>query len=93
VKFDQEPLRAPWVREALDWLGHDSMWEHMIRQRLAHRCSQLHIEFTYRDEYGIDASFAAECQHVLKLGIGGRFKEARDTRHEVEVAFWPFPEA
>ena len=71
----------------LVWYHHEPLWKALCDARLAHGVSSFKVGFSYKSDFGIDASLCAKIEGI-GLKVGGTFEGSEMVEQEYEVTFW-----
>jgi hypothetical protein len=85
--FDDTRL-PPNLPSRLVWYPHHPLWQAMARARLDRAIREHTVEFTYNNNFGVDASLSATLDGV-GLKLGGNFRDRAAIAQTYVVTFWP----
>lgn len=88
MTIDERPARSPALPTKLVWYHHEPMWQALCEARLTHGASAFKVGFSYKSDFGVDASLCAKVEG-MGLKVGGAFEANESIEQEYEVEFWP----
>ncbi len=70
------------------WFNEEPSWKTMQTMRLKSNLLHQRVTYSYYDDFGINAGFAA---NMVQLGasLGGEFHNIKRIQREYEIEFWP----
>jgi len=69
------------------WIDTEPSWKSMIKTRIDNYAETCKAEYSYTDDFGINANVAAKCND-LGLNIGGEFNKMKKIELKYNVIFW-----
>jgi len=69
------------------WLPFEPSWKILKEMRLDNHVSSYGVEYTYTEDFGINAELSAQIKG-LGLSIGGDYKEMKKYEYKYNVNFW-----
>jgi hypothetical protein len=88
MTIEERPTRPPEMPSNLVWYHHEPMWQALCDARLAFGATSFKVGFSYKSDFGVDASLCAKITG-MGLEVGGKFEENEALEQEYEVTFWP----
>lgn len=88
MTIEERPIRPPSLPRNIVWYHHEPMWQALCDARLSYGVSSFKVGFSYKSDFGVDASLCAKIEGI-GLNAGGTFEETEAIEQEYEVTFWP----